>query len=79
MKCKIVGITLMIIFLTGCASTVPETKLMPKESDNVFPFLFQRDSPLRPFNQQRFILLSLDRQYLLHTLLSTLDSLSEYF
>jgi hypothetical protein len=61
---KLGGIILLIIFLTGCASTVPETKLMPRESDNVFPF-FKAGQPIAAVQSTNaFMLLSMDRTIL---------------
>jgi len=61
MKSKLVGIILMIIFITGCASTIPEIKLMPKASDSVFPF-FTSGQPIAAVQSaDAFMLLALER------------------
>ncbi len=60
MNCKIVGIIFMITFFTGCASTVPEPKFMPEQSQNVFPF-FTSGQPIAAVQSvNAFILLSLE-------------------
>ena len=59
-NCKIVRIILMITFFTGCASTVPEPKFMPEQSQNVFPF-FTRGQPIAAIQSANaFMLLSLE-------------------
>ena len=50
----------MITFFTGCASTVPEPKFMPEQSQNVFPF-FTRGQPIAAIQSANaFMLLSLE-------------------
>ena len=60
MNCKIAGIFLMITLFTSCATTVPETKYMPKESDDVFPF-FSKGQPIAAVQSPNaFMLMSLE-------------------
>lgn len=59
-NCKIVRIILMITFFTGCASTVPEPKFMPEQSQNVFPF-FTKGQPIAAVQStSAFMLMSIE-------------------
>ncbi len=61
---KTAGIVLIIAFFLSCATTIPETKYMPRESDDVFPF-FTKGQPIAAVQSDNaFILLSMERTIL---------------
>ena len=59
-NCRTGGVIFMVAVIAGCASTTPETKFMPVESDAVFPF-FTAGQPIASVQaRDAFILLSLE-------------------